>query len=79
MRKWPLHFIACLPEPVVLLASHMYQKPSRPTWQVCLPLVGISGELGPIAPACIVPLQVMLPPKNGASAFCSAPGLGGAI
>ena len=42
---------------------------------VARPLVFISGEPGPMAPATVVPVEVMLC-TNGLSASCSGPGLG---
>src|SRR5262245_22331062 len=76
--QWPLHFMAVLPVPVVSSKSQEPQRLLRTHLQVPLPLVVISGLLGPMAPAATVPVEVTFLTK-GLRASVSGPGLGGAI
>src|SRR5690242_13122773 len=74
MTRWPIHFMAVLPVPMVISMSHDAHMLPGSHLHVCLPLVGASLPSGVMCVPVYVPLRT-----NGLSAACSGPGFGGVI
>jgi len=62
--------------PIVSLISQLSHSLSADHLQLCVPLVVIAGEFGPIAPAGTLPVMANVV-ASGLSACVSAPGFGG--